>query len=112
MRFMACLLLTFSIREPALPAGPVILKASRMFDGKSDRVTTPGLVVVVAGRIQGAGVGAASPAGAEVIDLGDATLLPGFMDAHPLVPAGFRRLETGPARPPAQDGSGIDAGCH
>src|SRR5438067_10162978 len=81
MRFMACLLLTFGISS-AFAAGPVVLKAGRMFDGKSDRVTTPGLVVVVAGKIQGTGVDAAVPAGAEVIDLGDATLLPGFMDAH------------------------------
>src|SRR5579859_3816367 len=82
MRFMACLLLTFSISRAALGAGPVVLKARRMFDGKSDRVTTPGLVVVVAGKIQGTGTDAAAPAGAEVIELGDATLLPGFMDAH------------------------------
>src|SRR5690242_9480727 len=81
MRFTACLLLTFSI-STALAAGPMVLKARRMFDGRSDRVTQPGLVVVVAGKIQGAGVDAAVPAGAEVIDLGDSTLLPGFMDAH------------------------------
>jgi imidazolonepropionase-like amidohydrolase len=82
MRFLACLLLLFSTSAMALAAGPVVLKARRMFDGKSDRVTTSGLVVVVAGKIQGIGADAAMPAGAEVIDLGDATLLPGFMDAH------------------------------
>jgi len=82
MRFMACVLLTFSISRPALAAGPVVVKARRMFDGKSDRVIMPGLVVVVAGKIQGTGADAPAPAGAEVIDLGDATLLPGFMDAH------------------------------
>jgi len=43
----------------ALAAGPVVLKARRMFDSKSDRVTTPGLVVVVAGKIQGIGADAA-----------------------------------------------------
>ncbi|MBZ5595658.1 MAG: amidohydrolase family protein [Acidobacteriia bacterium] len=66
----------------AFAAGPFVLKASRMFDGRSDRLTTPGLVVVVTGKIQGVGASAPIPAGAEVIDLGDATLLPGFMDAH------------------------------
>jgi imidazolonepropionase-like amidohydrolase len=65
-------------REPKV----VALKAARMFDARSDRVTSPGLVVVSGGRIQAAGAGATVPAGAEVIDLGDATLLPGFMDAH------------------------------
>ncbi len=63
-------------------AGPVVLKANRMFDGKSDRLLSPGVVVVVAGQIQAVGSGAAVPDGAQVIDLGDATLLPGFMDAH------------------------------
>jgi imidazolonepropionase-like amidohydrolase len=37
---------------------------------------------VTGGRIVGVGSSAAVPAGAEVIDFGDATLLPGFIDAH------------------------------
>jgi imidazolonepropionase-like amidohydrolase len=72
--------LGLSATAPA--AGPIVLKANRMFDGRSDHITTPGLVVIVAGKIQGVGAGAQTPTGAEVIDLGDATLLPGFMDAH------------------------------
>jgi imidazolonepropionase-like amidohydrolase len=71
-----------ALSSAALAAGPVVLKASRMFDGRSDGLTSPGLVVIVAGKIQGVGAGAPIPSGAEVIDLGDATLLPGFMDAH------------------------------
>jgi len=59
-----------------------VLKAARMFDGKSDTLTKPGLVVVTDGKIAAVGSGATIPAGAEVIDLGDATLLPGFIDAH------------------------------
>ena len=58
-----------------------VVKAARLFDGKSNAVVSPGVVVVEGGRIQGVGAPAA-PAGAKVIDLGDATLLPGFMDAH------------------------------
>jgi imidazolonepropionase-like amidohydrolase len=43
----------------------------------------PGAVVIVeAGRITAAGSGLPVPPGARVIDLGDATLLPGFIDAH------------------------------
>ncbi len=65
------------------PAGNTyVLKAARMFDGKSNTITKPGLVVVSDGKIVGVGDGAAIPAGAQVIDLGDATLLPGFIDAH------------------------------
>jgi imidazolonepropionase-like amidohydrolase len=59
-----------------------VLKAARMFDGKSDALVKPGLVVVSGGRMTGVGAGAAIPASAEVIDFGDATLLPGFIDAH------------------------------
>jgi imidazolonepropionase-like amidohydrolase len=59
-----------------------VLKATRMFDGKSNALATPGLVVVAEGKIVAVGAKVAAPAGAEVIDLGDATLLPGFIDAH------------------------------
>src|SRR5215813_11197832 len=59
-----------------------VLKAARMFDGKSSSVTSPGVVVVSGGKITGVGAGATIPAEAEVIDLGDTTLLPGFIDAH------------------------------
>jgi len=59
-----------------------VLKAARLFDGRSDSLTMPGIVVVQNGRISGVGASAKVPEGAEVIDLGDATLLPGFIDAH------------------------------
>ena len=65
------------------PAGKsYILKAARLFDGKSSALVKPGVVVVTDGKIVAAGASAAIPAGAEVLDLGDATLLPGFVDAH------------------------------
>lgn len=59
-----------------------VLKAARLFDGKSNALVTPGVVVVTDGKIVAAGPSAAIPAAVEVIDLGDATLLPGFIDAH------------------------------
>ena len=64
------------------PPKTYVLKAARLFDGKSDGLVTPGVLVVTGGRIIGVGPSASIPAGAEVIDLGDATLLPGFIDAH------------------------------
>ncbi|HEY1481728.1 MAG TPA: amidohydrolase family protein [Candidatus Acidoferrum sp.] len=65
------------------PAGKTyVLKAARLFDGKSDALVTPGLIVVSGGKITGVGSSAAMPADAEIINLGDATLLPGFIDAH------------------------------
>src|SRR4051812_45907146 len=56
------------------------IKAARLFDGKTNTVTQPGLVVINGNRIQS--VGGTVPAQATVIDLGNATLLPGFIDAH------------------------------
>jgi imidazolonepropionase-like amidohydrolase len=64
------------------PGKVIVLKAARMFDGKSNSLTTPGVVVVTDKKITAVGAGATVPAGAQVIDLGDATLLPGFIDAH------------------------------
>ena len=69
-------------REGAKPKRAIVIKAARLFDGKNERLTTPGVIVVVDGKIQSLGAGAQIPAGAEVIDLGEATLMPGFMDAH------------------------------
>ena len=60
----------------------IVLKAARLFDGKSATLVTPGMVVVTDGKIVVTGTTADAPGGAQVIDLGDATLLPGFIDAH------------------------------
>jgi imidazolonepropionase-like amidohydrolase len=67
----------------ALNAQPAFyaIKAARLFDGIGGMVVEPGLVIVSEGRIQSVG-GRTVPPGATVIDLGDATLLPGFIDAH------------------------------
>jgi len=65
-----------------VPAQTTVVKATRLFDGKSNSVQQPGIVVVDGGRIVAVGPQASTPAGAQVLDLGDATLLPGFLDAH------------------------------
>jgi imidazolonepropionase-like amidohydrolase len=57
-----------------------VLKAARLFDGT--RISSPGLVVVTGNKIFEVGSGSSIPSGAEVIDFGDATLSPGFIDAH------------------------------
>ncbi|MGA2419935.1 MAG: amidohydrolase family protein [Candidatus Acidiferrum sp.] len=80
MAIAVLLPVTTPAQQPA--SKTYVLKAARMFDGKSNTLTNPGLVVVTGGKIVGVGQGAPIPAGAEVIDLGDATLLPGFIDAH------------------------------
>jgi imidazolonepropionase-like amidohydrolase len=80
--FCAAMLFPTVGRAQQAAGKTVVLKAARMFDGKSNAPVTPGLVVVTNGKIAGVGASASIPTGAEVIDLGDATLLPGFIDAH------------------------------
>ena len=60
----------------------IVLKAARVFTSTADRPLAPGMVIVEGDHITQVGQGLAVPAGARVIDLGDATLLPGFIDAH------------------------------
>ncbi|WP_375745068.1 amidohydrolase family protein [Corallococcus interemptor] len=76
------LLWSLSSASAAEPARVQVLKAARLFDAKAGKVVTPGVVVVSEGRVVGVGPKAPVPEGASVVDLGDATLLPGFMDAH------------------------------
>ncbi len=60
----------------------VVLKAARMFDGKSNALVQNAVVIVQRDKIIDAGSNLPIPNGAQVIDLGDATLSPGFIDAH------------------------------
>jgi len=60
----------------------IALKAARMFDGRSNALVQNGVVLVQGDRIVDAGSNLAIPGSARVIDVGDATLCPGFMDAH------------------------------
>lgn len=60
---------------------PIVLKAAHLFDGKSGNLIDGGTILVEGNKIKALGTQAA-PANARVIDLGDATLLPGFIDAH------------------------------
>src|SRR6266478_10223916 len=77
----------------------VVLKAARMFDGKSNALVQNAVVIVQGDKIVDSANNLPIPSGAQVIDLGDATLSPGFMDAHTHLTADFsgnyneRRLE-------------------
>ena len=71
------------LAEPAAAVNrPIVLKAAHLFDSVSGTLTDGGVVVVQGNKIQAVGAAVPLPADAEVIDLGDATLLPGFIDAH------------------------------
>jgi len=63
-------------------AEAVAYRADRVFDGVSEQAIQDAAVVVEGGRISYVGQAAGVPPGTEVVDLGDATLLPGLVDAH------------------------------
>jgi imidazolonepropionase-like amidohydrolase len=66
----------------AEPKQVVVLHAARLFDAASGTIIAPGEVLVRGERIVEAGTKVSRPAGVEVIDLGDKTLMPGLIDAH------------------------------
>ncbi len=72
---------------PATPAGPapptvVALRCARLFDGRSDAFQERVTVLVEGNRIKAVGPSVEAPAGAEVVDLGSLTVLPGLIDCH------------------------------
>src|ERR1051326_4685032 len=66
--------------EEAAAPPTVVLKAAHVFDSTGATLKDGATIVVRGDRI--VSVGGAAPAGVRLIDLGDATLLPGFIDSH------------------------------
>ena len=80
-RSLVCWLL-LAHAAPAAAQQRTVIRAARLIDGRGGEPLTPGAVLVEANRIVEVGRQVAVPAGATVIDLGDATLLPGLIDLH------------------------------
>jgi imidazolonepropionase-like amidohydrolase len=76
--------LTSAVASPLRAQSTTVIRAARMMDGTGGPGVRNAVVVVTGERIVAAGPAASItvPAGARVIDLGDVTLLPGFIDAH------------------------------
>jgi imidazolonepropionase-like amidohydrolase len=66
----------------AQPARTIVLHAARLLDIESGNIISPGEVLIQGDRIAAVGASVTHPAGAQIIDLGDTTLLPGLIDAH------------------------------
>jgi imidazolonepropionase-like amidohydrolase len=81
MRRLMLLLIAFLLPTPAL-AEPVVLKPARVFDGINPQPHEGWSVLVDGDRIVAAGPSVAAPAGAQVIDLPNATLMPGLIEGH------------------------------
>jgi imidazolonepropionase-like amidohydrolase len=69
---------------PAVDSTPIVIRAARLLDGTGATPVANGMVVVRGNRIVAVGRSGAVqvPNGARTIDLGDATLMPGLIDAH------------------------------
>jgi imidazolonepropionase-like amidohydrolase len=75
-------LCTVAVAQESAPAKTIALKAARVITAVDDGVLKNGVVIVEGDKIKAVGAALPIPANARVIDLGDATLLPGLIDAH------------------------------
>ncbi len=66
----------------AQPARTIVLRAARLLNIETGAIVSPGEILVEGDRIAAAGSSVAHPTGAQIVDLGDTTLLPGLIDAH------------------------------
>jgi imidazolonepropionase-like amidohydrolase len=77
-------LLFASAAQAQAPAQPEVLaiRAGTLVDPEAGRTLTDQIILVENGRFAQIGPNLAIPAGAQVIDLSDLTVLPGLVDAH------------------------------
>ncbi len=64
------------------PPHAIVLRAARMLDVGAGKIVSPAEILIEGDRISAVGPNITHPPGAEVIDLGDTTLMPGLIDAH------------------------------
>jgi imidazolonepropionase-like amidohydrolase len=69
-------------QSASAPNSTIVLHAARLLEIETGKIIAPGEVLVQGDRIVEAGSSVKRPAGAQIIDLGDTTLLPGLIDAH------------------------------
>lgn len=64
------------------PKHSIVLHAARLLEIETGKLLSPGEILVQDDRIAEVGSSVRHPQGAEVLDLGDTTLMPGLIDAH------------------------------
>jgi imidazolonepropionase-like amidohydrolase len=71
-----------SSQSAPVPGSSIVLHSARLLQIDTGKMIVPGEVLVQGERIAEVGPAVKHPAGAQIIDLGDSTLLPGLIDAH------------------------------
>jgi len=64
------------------PPKKIAIRAGRLIDAKSDAPITNALILIEGDKIVSVTRGGTAPAGVEIIDLSNATVLPGLIDTH------------------------------
>ena len=80
--FLIALAVTAVPAAAAASDAPVALRAGRLIDGTGRPPVNDVVILIQGGRITAVGRDVPVPAGAKVIDLGAATVLPGLIDSH------------------------------
>jgi len=75
------------------PPPQIVLRAAQMLDVRTGEVTRNAVVLIDGQRVSAVGSELAIPPGAQVIDLGSATLLPGLIECHTHLMARLRSNE-------------------
>jgi len=66
----------------AQPAETIAIKCGKLIDGKSDKILENQTILIQNNRITAVGATVQIPAGAKIVDLSAATVLPGLIDTH------------------------------
>jgi imidazolonepropionase-like amidohydrolase len=82
MRLPILLALAIGVFVSTAPSQTVAIRAGRLIDGNNDKPFEGVTILVEKNKIINIGKEVSIPAHATVIDLGDRTVLPGFIDAH------------------------------
>lgn len=72
----------FACLAPVLSAQVTAIRAGRLIDPDTGAAAVNQVILIEAGKFKEIGANLAIPAGAEVIDLSQLTVLPGLVDAH------------------------------
>lgn len=82
MRFLTTAIALLGASAALAQTTTIAVRAGHMFDPKSGEMLANQVIVIQGDRIREAGANVAIPAGAKIIDLSHATVLPGLIDGH------------------------------